>query len=107
VAVLNHHGNSDGSNAFFLSVLRPRLLVANVWAARQVDPETLARLRSERIYPGQRDIFATTGMWDGRADQGHIVVRVAAGGMSYRVFVLDDSDETMRIKSVHGPYTSH
>jgi hypothetical protein len=130
VAVLNHHGNSDGSNAFFLSVLRPRVAIANVWAARQVDPETLARLRSERIYPGPRDIFATNGMWDGRADhikqvfgeaaglrhledlkslaadQGHIVVRVAAGGMSYRVFVLVDSDETMRIKSVHGPYTS-
>jgi hypothetical protein len=68
VAVLNHHGNSDGSNAFFLSVLRPRVAVANVWAARQVDPETLARLRSERIYPGPRDIFATNGMWDGRAD---------------------------------------
>jgi beta-lactamase superfamily II metal-dependent hydrolase len=130
VAVLNHHGNSDGSNAFFLSVLRPRVYVANVWAARQVDPETLARLHSERIYPGPRDIFATNGMWDGRADhikqlfgesaglrhledlkslaadQGHIVVRVAAGGMSYRVFVLDDSDETMRIKSIHGTYTS-
>jgi hypothetical protein len=40
------------------------------------------------------------------ADQGHIVMRVAPGGMSYRVFVLDDSDETMRIKSIHGPYTS-
>lgn len=40
------------------------------------------------------------------ADQGHIVVRVASGGVSYRVFVLDDSDETMRIKSIHGPYTS-
>ena len=40
------------------------------------------------------------------ADQGHIVVRVASGGISYRVFVLDDSDETMRIKSIHGPYTS-
>jgi glyoxylase-like metal-dependent hydrolase (beta-lactamase superfamily II) len=130
VAVLDHHGNSDGSNAFFLSVLRPRVSIANVWAARQVDPETLARLRSERIYPGPRDIFATNGMWDGRADhikqvfgesaglqhlenlkslaadQGHIVVRVAPGGMSYRVFVLVDSDETMRIKSIHGPYSS-
>jgi len=77
-----------------------------------------------------RDIFATNGIWDGRADhikqvfgesaglrhledlkslaadQGHVVVRVAPGGLSYRVFVLDDSDETMRIKSIHGPYTA-
>jgi beta-lactamase superfamily II metal-dependent hydrolase len=128
VAVLNHHGNSDGSNAFFLSVLQPRVCIANVWASRQIDPETLARLRSPRIYPGPREIFATNGMWDGRADhilltfgeaqgrkhledlkslaaqQGHVVVRVKPGGTSYHVLVLDDSNESMRILSVHGPY---
>jgi beta-lactamase superfamily II metal-dependent hydrolase len=68
VAVLDHHGNSDGSNAFFLSVLRPRVCVVNVWASRQIDPETLSRLRSEKIYSGPRDIFATNGMWDGLSD---------------------------------------
>ena len=128
VALLNHHGNSDGSSAFFLSVLQPRVCIANVWAARQIDPETLARLRSPRIAPGPRDIFATNGMWDGRAehilqvfgeeigrkhladlktlaaDQGHIVVRVKPDGNSYDVIVLDDSNEAMRVRSVHGPY---
>jgi hypothetical protein len=128
VAVLNHHGNSDGSTPFFLSVLKPRVCIANVWAARQIDPETLARLRSPRIYPGPRDIFATNGMWDGRAehivqtfgeeigrrhlndlktltaDQGHVVVRVNPDGNSYHVIVLDDSNEAMRIRSLHGPY---
>lgn len=130
VAVLNHHGNSDASSAFFLGVLQPRVCIAQVWAARQVDPETWARLRSEQLYPGPRDIFSTNGMWEGRvehivrvfgddvgrrhvdalkglaADQGHIVVRVAPGGASYRVLVLDDSDESQRVRSVHGPYTS-
>ena len=128
VALLNHHGNSDGSSEFFLSVLQPRVCIANVWAARQIDPETLRRLRSTRIYPGPRDIFATNGFWEGRAEhilqlfgenegrrhiddlkahvtaQGHIVVRVAPGGSSYRIIVLDDDDEKMRIRSVHGPY---
>jgi hypothetical protein len=130
VAVLNHHGNSDGSNPFFLSVLRPRVAIVNTWAARQVDPTTLARLRSEQIYPGPRDVFTTNGMWDGRAehiiqvfgetigrqhledlkwlagDQGHIVVRVAPKGDSYHVILLNDSDEAGRIRSVHGPYRS-
>jgi hypothetical protein len=40
------------------------------------------------------------------ADQGHIVVRVAPGGESYRIIVLDDRDEKMTIRSVHGPYSS-
>ena len=128
VAVLNHHGNSDGSTRFFLSVLRPRVCIANVWAARQIDPETLARLRSEKTYPGPRDIFATNGLWDGRAehilalfgeaagrrhlgdlktlasDQGHVVVRVAPDANSYRILVVEDADESMRVRSVHGPY---
>ncbi len=130
VAVLDHHGNSDSSGVFFLSVLQPRVAIAQTWATPQLDPEALARLLSERTYPGPRDIFTTNGLWDGRvehlirtmgeepaarhiadlrkiaADQGHIVVRVAPGGDSYRIFVLDDSNESMRIRSSHGPYDS-
>lgn len=130
VTVLNHHGNSDGSTAFFLSVLQPRVAIAQVWASRQVDPDTWARLNSTKLYPGPRDVFTTNGMWDGRAEhiikvfgeeagrkhledlkglaasQGHIVVRVVPGGASYSVFVLDDSDESRRVRSIHGPYAS-
>jgi hypothetical protein len=40
------------------------------------------------------------------AHQGHIVVRVAAGGDSYRIIVLDDGDEALRVRSLHGPYPS-
>ncbi len=40
------------------------------------------------------------------AQQGHIVVRVAPGGGSYEVFVLTDADESLTVKSVHGPYPS-
>lgn len=130
VAVLNHHGNADSSSAFFLSALQPRVCIAQVWDAQHVAPKALARLRSDRVYPGPRDIFMTNGRWEGRAehivrvfgetvgsqhiedlksitaDQGHIVVRVAAGGDSYRIIVLDDTDEARRIRSLHGPYPS-
>jgi hypothetical protein len=41
-----------------------------------------------------------------KSDSGHVVVRVAAGGDNYRVFVLDDRDEQLRIKAIHGPYAS-
>lgn len=130
VAVLNHHGGSDTTNAFFLSVLQPRVMLAQTWATPQISPAVLQRLLSEDIYPGPRDIFTTNGMWPGRkehliatygeeaalrhvaglekltATQGHLVVRVAPGGTTYHVIVLDDSQESFRVKSVHGPYQS-
>jgi hypothetical protein len=41
-----------------------------------------------------------------KADHGHIVVRVAPDGASYRVFVLDDSRDTRMVLGVFGPYRS-
>ena len=37
---------------------------------------------------------------------GHIVLRVAPGGASYYVYMLDATNFEYRVKSVHGPYTS-
>lgn len=130
VAVLNHHGNSDSTSPLFLSVLQPRVCIAQVWDAQQLTPKVLGRLRDERIGPGPRDVFMTNGGWEGRAEhilrlfgddagrrhladletvvarQGHLVVRVAPGGASYHVVVLTDADESRRVLSVHGPYAS-
>jgi len=41
-----------------------------------------------------------------KSAQGHIVVRVDPGGETFRVIVLDDSAESYKVKSVHGPYKS-
>jgi hypothetical protein len=38
------------------------------------------------------------------SDRGHIVIRVSPGGDSFKIVILDDSAETYRVKSVHGPY---
>jgi hypothetical protein len=70
-----------------------------------------------RIYPDQRDIFVTlfrdatktaTGARAAQiaSDHGHIVVRVEPGGARYWVLVLDDTTESYRVTSVHGPYLS-
>lgn len=130
VHALNHHGTPDGANTFFLSVLQPRIHILSTYAASQPGPDLLRRLLSERIFPGPRDVFITNGIWPGRREhivklygeaetawlierlgeaasaQGHVVVRVDPGGSSYRVIVLDDSDDRDRVLSVHGPYRS-
>jgi len=114
---LNHHGYLDSENAYFLSALRPRVHIIQAWSPSHPSPRVLRRLLSTRLYPGPRDIFATNMMEANKtviggnleklkSDQGHIVVRVEPGGSSYNVIILEDSTESYRIKSIHGPYES-
>lgn len=130
VHAINHHGTPDGANAFFLSVLQPRVHVLSVYAASQPGPDVMRRMLSPRIYPGPRDIFLTNAAWPGRPEhllklygetetawlldrirevassQGHVLVRVEAGGARYQVIVIDDSEAAGNVLSVHGPYPS-
>lgn len=130
VHAINHHGTPDAVNAFFLSVLRPRIHILSVYAASQPGPDVMRRMLSERIYPGPRDIFLTNAEWPGRHEhllklygeadttwlqariretasrQGHVLVRVQPGGAEYHVIVIDDRDESGHVLSVHGPYRS-
>lgn len=117
VNVLNHHGNRDSQNAFFLESLRPRVHITSVWSSNHPGHDVLRRLLNQNIYPGPRDIFATN-MLDANykvigqsleklaSAQGHIVVRVAPGGASYQVITLEDGNTDRKIKEVYGPYIS-
>ncbi|HEU0141147.1 MAG TPA: hypothetical protein VFQ79_15600 [Bryobacteraceae bacterium] len=117
VHTLNHHGFHDCCNAFFLGALRPRVHIMSVYAPSHPGMRVLRRLQSTRIYPGPRDVFATNLMQETKvvigdalnrlkSTQGHVLVRVAPGGASYRVVILDDSAETYRVTAIHGPYES-
>ena len=114
VGLLNHHGYIDSQNSFFVSALQPQVWLLSVWDSAHPSPMVYKRLLSEKLYSGPRDIFAT-GMHEANklvvvgldklaSDQGHIVIRVAPDGNSFKVIVLDDSEENGEIKSVHGPY---
>ncbi len=117
VLVLNHHAYLDTTNAYFLGTLRPRVGIFSSWAPSHPGHRVLNRLFSRRLYPGPRDIFATNIMEAtkivigdslGRlkGQQGHILVRVAPGGDTFQVIILDDSAESFQVTAVHGPYTS-
>jgi beta-lactamase superfamily II metal-dependent hydrolase len=127
---LNHHGTNDSANAFFLSVLQPRIHILSTYASSQPSPDVMRRMLSEKIYPGPRDIFMTNSDWAGRreimaklfgqadatwvweqitkvaARQGHVLLRVEPGGGRFRVIVIDDSKHDGNVTSVHGPYES-
>lgn len=113
----NHHANYDANSAYFLSILRPRVIIMQTWLANQPAMSTWRRMISAEVYPGPRDLFATNiheakklvmgnEFNQMKSQQGHVVVRVGPGGNQYMIYVLDDSEESFRIKSVHGPYNS-
>lgn len=118
VMSLDHHGNRDATNANFLRALRPRVIVQQNWVSDQPGGEVLHRMISPTLFPGPRDIFSVgmvmetrvnLGVWMERAYSsfsGHVVVRVAAGGASYEVFILDDTTRSRLVKAHFGPYQS-
>jgi len=117
VAAVDHHGYYDGGGAAFVRALRPRVFVLQAWHATHPALSTLDRLYSERLYAGERDIFATAIVPASaavnerligrlRATAGHIVVRVAPDGGSYVVDIVDDRDEADRVLASFGPYVS-
>lgn len=116
VATLNHHGNRDSQNHYYVRTLRPRVWVQQSWSSDHPGDDVLRRITSTELYPGQRDVFTTSMLEANKlvigdridrvygSTQGHILIRVAPGGDSYRVFILEDSDEERKIKAIFGPY---
>ncbi len=115
VATLNHHGNRDSQNAYYVRTIRPRVWIQQNWSSDHPGEEVLRRITSKVLYPGPRDIFATvmlqpnkdvigTKLEEYKGQNGHIVVRTAKGGGSYHVYVLNDASEEREILSIHGPY---
>ena len=117
VAAVNHHGNRDSTNASFVSTLQPRLWILQVWSADHPGHDVLDRMYSTLLYPGDRDVLATSVSPSNRivigplldrlaSASGHIVIRVERGGAPYRALIVDDANESMHVKAVLGPYHS-
>jgi len=116
VAVANHHGYFNANGPEFVRALRPQVFVILSWDSAHPTVNTLATMFSKAIYPGPRDIFATLVKEENhiankktddlRSRNGHVVVRVAPGGSTYRVHILSNEDETDRVVANFGPYTA-
>ena len=117
VATLNHHGNRDSQNAFYVRTIRPRVWIGQTWSSDHPDNNVLRRLLSKKLYPGERDLFSTAmlsanknvigGLMNRyKSLQGHVVVRVYEKGAKYDVYVLNDQSEKREVLTKHGPYES-
>lgn len=102
VATLNHHGNRNSQNEFYVRTLQPRVWIAQNWTISHPGEEVLRRIMSPYVYPGERDLFANalhpvSEKYLGdrlvnhyKSKSGHIVVRVYPVGKQYDLFILND-----------------
>ena len=107
VCKTNHHAGVFGMSPEFVQEVRAQVYLSSVWQAGMVDHKSLSAMCSRDLYPGER-IVCFGHVADSRRDvakayggdvvpPGHAVVKVMPGGDMFRVFVLDASDEKMRI----------
>lgn len=101
VTTTNHHANRDAMSAYFLSVLKPRVIIQEVWSSDHPGHEALLRMTSQKIWKGERDIFSTNMLESNRivigelmersyrSFSGHILLRVSDNGNSYTVYTLN------------------
>jgi hypothetical protein len=118
VATMDHHGNMDAVNETMIAALQPRVWVGLSWSSDHPGHEVLRRITNQHIYNKQRDLFATNMLEANKivigplvdnaykSQQGHIVIRVLPGGDQYYVIILDDTNPSMKVKAVFGPYIS-
>jgi len=117
VHVVNQHGSMGEESDAFLQSLRSTVLIVPSWAPSHPAPDVLKRIMNSRLPPSTRYVFATDlrpsakiviGQRAGQlaAPTGHIVVRVEPGGEHYRVFVLENRDESDEVIAVKGPFAS-
>lgn len=113
---LNHHGNRDATNNFFVKTLDPRVVVQQLWCSDHPGQEVYQRLIYKDSLLQKRAIFSTNmhqetlvtyGPWfldNYKSTQGHVLIRVKDNGSSYYVYVLNEED--LSVKQENGPYFS-
>ncbi|MEA1648912.1 MBL fold metallo-hydrolase [Nitrospirillum sp. BR 11164] len=115
VAVADHHGYFDACGPDFVRLLDAQAYVIPSWHATHPGMAQMERLTNAWPGASPRDVFATELLPAAaqvnerflpalRSRQGHVVVRVAPGGGSYRIFVLDSTREEGGITLACGPY---
>ena len=116
VAVANHHGHYNANGPAFIRSVRPRAFIIAAWDSLHPSASTLAAMFSKDLYLEPRDGFATAikpenkianrRIADLKSTGGHTIVRVAPGGSSFGILILDNADESDRVTAVFGPYDS-
>ncbi len=106
-----HHMSNPEIVEYEASVMQPQVILTTSFYKRVEQPQQSVI----RNLAGQHDLFFTNidqSVIDTDAElyaqckaiNGHYVIRVSKGGRKFRVYQLDDTDFSYRVKAVFGPY---
>lgn len=112
VCKTNHHAYKDAMPREFVESVRAAAYVTMVWCPQHIQACNMQDMCSRDLYPGARMVFPSyvperpkkewpdAAWWKDIAPGGHVVVKVAPGGADYKIYLLDATDESLRVKSV-------
>ena len=115
VATANHHGYFDAVGPEFVRSLNAQAYIVQAWHLSHPGPAQIERMLGNWAGAPGNDVFALEMLPINRAfnsrfvdklksTSGHVVIRVAADGETYNIYVLDSTSEDDRVKAVFGPY---
>jgi hypothetical protein len=115
VAAADHHGYFDACSPEFVHSLDAQAYIIQAWDVGHPGSAQLQRMLGALFGKATHDVFATDLLPANqlinrrftpqlKSQRGHVVVRVASGGDSYQVFVLDSSEENDIVTATFGPY---
>jgi hypothetical protein len=115
VAAADHHGYFDACGPEFVRALDAQAYVIPSWDIGHPGSAQLQRMLGAWSGKATHDVFATsmlpanelanrrfTPMMKSR--RGHVIVRVAPGGDTYNIYVVDSGVENGNITAAFGPY---
>ena len=114
VCKTNHHGCSDAMSGGFVRAVRAQNYISCIWCPGQIVSLTVSRMMSRKIHGGNTPCLIPTIYplsrkahleKDGRFVNVpevtkfgvHVVVKVAPGGETYKIYLVDARDESMRV----------
>ena len=117
VCKTNHHGCTDAMSADFIRAVRAQVYVSCVWSHWHFSKGPMERMASRDLHPDFDPVILPNFLPKDRVerykdhpfmknvppetkDGVHVVVKVAPGGESYRIYLVEARDESMRVRAV-------
>lgn len=110
----NHHLSPKTMNEATMKILKPQVMVTQSFYVRVIQPDQdiiqrIAKGKTRQYFTNIDNslLEANPEVYRNCAGiGGHVVIRVMPGGKEFYVIMLDDTDNSYRVKSIDGPFKS-
>ena len=115
VCKTNHHAYKDAMTEDFVNAVNPDHYISCAWDIWHTQPQLMERMLARTdgmifhqfVWPEFLEEHKSASWYDRLyKDGGHIVVKAYDKGRSYKIYILDSTNEDMIVKAVFGPYSA-